>query len=1065
MATVYEVVDPRFGQRLALKILTRKESSVVRFHREYRALARLHHPSIVKVLRFGLTSARQPYIAMELIDGIPVQAHVKALGRPGTPARTTEAVRIAHRIAEALAYIHERRVIHRDIKSSNVLILEDGSVKLLDLGTAALVQDAAGFLEDGETREFVGTVAYASPEQLKGASLDGRSDLYTLGVLLYRMLTGRPPFQNSDPANLAHLHFTWYPPAPAEVTPELPQKISALVMRLLSKNPDDRPENASALCALLGDFFPEQVPLDWPALLSSDPPLLEREAELAQLQELILGGAPLVLLSGPEGSGRRRLLFTAVSLLRFQLFVEIPMSLGPEGASLDGGAATDARGVALQVAVRLGPDRGIVVLPAFDWQNPDMCRILSEISATFEATTLPATIIAVCTTESPEASLDLGAALRKARQVRLRPIGESAAWRLFASILGQTHPPPRLFRRLFDLSGGWPGLLLELTFFAAEDNVVQPRAGPDGTVTWADTARVVRLPRRVVTGLEKRLSKLELREREALDLLAMADGTMGKAGLSLVLGPGAAELLAQLSFRRGILVERAAAAGPVWSFEMGAWREVLLHRLRARAQDELAWKIGSAAGHIPSGFARACILRATGLEREAQDAAFAACQERLASHHPSDVLEFLDRFTVDDSPENAGYRLHLARGGALAMAGRTEDSSDALEKGRIAWPEMTADLSWHRAHLDLAAGRWKDSRNHLEVGMRSTPRSTATRCALTLARALMDSGEFSAARGILDECGLRLPEGAGLAALHRGARAEIRLQQGQLLNAEKELREAALVLAGSGDAGGFARCGVTLAELLRLEGRFSDAGVLLSDLAWAMRMSEDRRAIASLHIMSCLLDIEMYRLGPARGHLEEVRLVLERGDYPDLRVKCALAEARIAIAANELPALRPRIEVALETAKAAHLEVLAAQLSAVRALANVLGGQKDEGLAEGRRAMTALEKLGAKPALAFAALCLTDGLPAEIDPGPVFAPVVAWCLAEPAHLPRMWAFIAAYRRARVIGDEPAARAALQAARAHLTKFTHDLAPDDRTAMRVHPWMRLLGSSDPSEPGR
>ena len=192
MAAVFEVEEPETGRRFAAKLLGRRGMASTRFRREYRALTRMNHPNIVRVYRFGIADGDQPYITMELLDGVPAQVHAKASGRPGSKERTAEVVRITVCIADALAYLHARGIIHRDLKSSNVLVMSDGSVKLLDFGTAHLQRGGDEITSHGE---FVGTFAYASPEQLKGEEVDSRSDVYSFGVLFYRLLTGKRPFE------------------------------------------------------------------------------------------------------------------------------------------------------------------------------------------------------------------------------------------------------------------------------------------------------------------------------------------------------------------------------------------------------------------------------------------------------------------------------------------------------------------------------------------------------------------------------------------------------------------------------------------------------------------------------------------------------------------------------------------------------------------------------------------------------------------------------------------------------------------------------------------------------
>ena len=287
-AAVYEVEHPRSAERLALKLLTHAMSSA-RFEREYRTLAALNHPNIVRVFDYGFTDDSYPYITMELLDGVPAQAHAKACGKPGSTTRTAEVLRIGALVADGLSYLHQHRIVHRDLKSSNVLVLSNGGVKLLDLGTARLLGSDEGITRQGE---FIGTFTYASPEQLTGQPVDHRSDLYSLGVLLYRLLTGRRPFEIDDPQEQARHHIEVMPSPPIEAASSLPPSLSAFVMQLLAKRPDERPPSARLVSETL-----RHSGLCAPPLVLGPPwlgtlPLVGRAPETALISQLVSEARP-----------------------------------------------------------------------------------------------------------------------------------------------------------------------------------------------------------------------------------------------------------------------------------------------------------------------------------------------------------------------------------------------------------------------------------------------------------------------------------------------------------------------------------------------------------------------------------------------------------------------------------------------------------------------------------------------------------------------------------------------------------------------------------------------------
>ena len=316
MAEVYEVEEPSSGEHLALKLLVQTGGAKPRFHREYEAMIRLNHPNIVRVYNYG-TWEDHPWLSMELVEGTPIQAYAKRCGRPGTPERTREVIRVAHDLALALDHVHHRGLIHRDLKSANVLVLPDGRVKLLDFGTAKVSDPVQEITRDGE---FIGTFAYASPEQLLNRGLDYRADLYSYGVLLFRLATGKRPFNAKELHLLARQHVKEAPPPPSDLC-ELPPGLEAVILALLEKKPENRPQSgaevAEALEAVAG------APLYPPGTLDVDlssERLVGREDQLSQLwsfldgeangQGAAPGSAPadMAMTVGLQGSGRHRVM-------------------------------------------------------------------------------------------------------------------------------------------------------------------------------------------------------------------------------------------------------------------------------------------------------------------------------------------------------------------------------------------------------------------------------------------------------------------------------------------------------------------------------------------------------------------------------------------------------------------------------------------------------------------------------------------------------------------------------------------------------------------------------------
>jgi tetratricopeptide (TPR) repeat protein len=258
MGVVYVAEDLHLGRRVAIKIphAGRDESHYrARFLREARSVSKLRHPNIAAVHDYGETDDGQPFIVMELVSG---QTLGDVLAKTGLSiARSVE---VARQTAEALSEAHRHGVVHRDIKPSNVVIDDDGEVKVLDFGLAKQLHEDGGAggpdaqtLLSARTRSdvVIGTPLYLSPEQARGSKVDGRSDLFALGALLYECLTGRPAFSGSNVIEIGAqvLHFD--PPPPSRLNPRVPAELDKLTLKALSKKPEDRFQSAAEFASEL----------------------------------------------------------------------------------------------------------------------------------------------------------------------------------------------------------------------------------------------------------------------------------------------------------------------------------------------------------------------------------------------------------------------------------------------------------------------------------------------------------------------------------------------------------------------------------------------------------------------------------------------------------------------------------------------------------------------------------------------------------------------------------------------------------------------------------------------
>ena len=248
MAVVYKARCHRLNRLVAIKILKDEnledEDFCRRFHAESRAVAMLSHSNIVSVYDVSSTGD-QDYIVMELIDGITLKQYMEKQGR----LNWKETVHFATHIAKALEHAHSRGLVHRDIKPHNVMVLKNGSVKVADFGIARLMEN-----ENTMTKEALGSVHYLSPEQAKGSRVDNRSDLYSLGVVMYEMITGKTPYDGDSPVAVAIKHIQGGAPRPSTINPYIPKGLEQIIMKAMAHDLQDRYINATAMLRDLDEF-------------------------------------------------------------------------------------------------------------------------------------------------------------------------------------------------------------------------------------------------------------------------------------------------------------------------------------------------------------------------------------------------------------------------------------------------------------------------------------------------------------------------------------------------------------------------------------------------------------------------------------------------------------------------------------------------------------------------------------------------------------------------------------------------------------------------------------------
>lgn len=311
MAVVYKAMDHRLNRRVAVKILKEEylndQDLHRRFHAESQAVAMMSHPNIVNVYDVSKSEGLD-YIVMELIDGITLKQYMERKGM----LSWRETLHFAMQIAKALEHAHSRNIIHRDIKPHNVMILKDGSVKVADFGIARVAS-----AQNTLTKEALGSVHYISPEQAKGARVDNRTDIYSLGVVMYQMLTGRPPYDGDSPVSIAIQHINGTPLLPSLLNSNIPTGLEQITMHAMCSDIDKRYASASDMLRDMEEFRKNPGAVfsfapDGSTAAVSKPPLSNTAVPLRQGEPRQIRRATQEDYQAEERASRRKIILTAV---------------------------------------------------------------------------------------------------------------------------------------------------------------------------------------------------------------------------------------------------------------------------------------------------------------------------------------------------------------------------------------------------------------------------------------------------------------------------------------------------------------------------------------------------------------------------------------------------------------------------------------------------------------------------------------------------------------------------------------------------------------------------------
>ena len=297
MAEVYKAFQPSLDRYVAVKVLhtfmAEEKDFLARFRREAKNVAALRHPNIVQVFDFDV-EGDQYYMVMEFLDGPTLKSRLESLHLRGERLPLQDVLRITRDVGSALGYAHERGIVHRDVKPANVILEASGRVILTDFGVAKILTGT----QFTATGTVLGTPAYMAPEQGMGQPGDGRSDIYSLGVMLYEMATGRLPFDADTPLAVVMKHIHDPLPLPRLVTPDLPESLERVILRALAKDPADRYDRVEGMLAELEAVGSTAQPVPAPSVETRRPsmPAAAAPKRSGPAVALALGGGLGVLV-------------------------------------------------------------------------------------------------------------------------------------------------------------------------------------------------------------------------------------------------------------------------------------------------------------------------------------------------------------------------------------------------------------------------------------------------------------------------------------------------------------------------------------------------------------------------------------------------------------------------------------------------------------------------------------------------------------------------------------------------------------------------------------------------
>ncbi len=631
MGEVYRVLDLEQDQDCALKILNEmmdEQAVCRRFHREFQVLSRFQHPRLVRTYTWGFAEDR-PYFTMDYLPGKTLE---KIIADPALLGqfRASHFFALMQQLVEGLAYIHAQGAVHRDLKPSNIMVLETEEgieTTILDLGLAKFKHlHSASITQTGAT---IGTAEYMSPEQGKGLWVDHRSDLYSLGVILYEIFTGAPPFSGQNPVSVIMKHIRESPPPIDKVNIAVPEQMKQIVLRLLAKERVDRYQSAEELVQALKNVAPSELVLledeqrDMPLKIMR-PQFVGRESEmktfLTMLKDVQAGKQRVVLISGEPGVGKSRLIEELLGDALIHDFLCLKGAGQEEGGQIYGALNDAFRQVKTTDLVGRVPDsvetdkfsvmeRWLQLLKHLQQKQPVVLCLediqwLDELTLEFLQYVLrdpepcPFLLCLTCRWSNVESipseveNFIYGNEFAEATQMQLENLSQEEVGYLAASMLGERSIPSDALQNLFRETGGQPLFVVEAVRTLVHVDVV--RQNVYGDWQWGEFPETL-LSNDISEVLYRRITALSAMQQRVLEYACVFLNDFSFELLATIWRGDELELLDVLDdlITEGLL-EACGEAEDRYRFSQELYRRAIYNRIQDVRRRLLHREIGNA---------------------------------------------------------------------------------------------------------------------------------------------------------------------------------------------------------------------------------------------------------------------------------------------------------------------------------------------------------------------------------------------------------------------------------------------------------------------------------------